>query len=398
MNWCDTTEGNRSFWEADTLYFAVNPHLPDETDGIVSFVVERKDLATLIYFQTSGSEGDPKWVGLSRTALLASARAVNEHLEASPQDRWLITLPLHHVGGFSVLARCFDSRARFFHMKGKWSIDRFMGLCLRETITLTSLVPAQVFDLVQNGVHAPPGLRAVVVGGGALARDIGLRAVALGWPVLQSFGMTEAASQIATEPLDHLYAGFDPDSLEVLRGWDLDVDDAGTLTIKGPALASGYLVRRGADWTWDPIDPKRGLVTRDRVQVWDHGTRKFLRFLGRESSFVKVLGELVNIASLQSRLAELAAPAGFAPDAAVIVPLPDDRKETRLVLVSDLPPEKAEALRKSFNDRSAGFERIDETHSVPSIPRTAIGKPDVRELTNRLRPSAAAQNPSPLET
>jgi O-succinylbenzoic acid--CoA ligase len=389
MTWSDTAEGNRSFWLADTHYFAVNPHLPDATDGILSFVVDREDLSSLVYFQTSGSEGVPKWVGLTRAALLASARAVNEHLEASPEDRWLITLPLHHVGGFSILARCFDSRAKYHNMKGKWSIDRFMGLCLRETITLTSLVPAQVFDLVQNGVPAPPGLRAVVVGGGALARDIGLRAASLGWPVLQSFGMTEAGSQIATEPLDHLYAGFDPDSLEVLRGWDLKADDAGTLTIKGPALASGFLVLRDDQWSWDPIDPARGLVTRDRVQLWDHGTRKFLRFLGRESSFVKILGELVNLASLQARLAESAVQAGLAPDSAVIVPLPDDRKETRLVLVSDLPTEKADALRKSFNDRAAGFERIDETHTVPSIPRTSIGKPDVREITNRLRPSPA---------
>jgi O-succinylbenzoic acid--CoA ligase len=54
----------------------------------------------------------------------------------------------------------------------------------------------------------------VVVGGGALAKDIGLRALGMGWPLLQSSGMTEACSQLATEPVDHLHSGFDPDSLE----------------------------------------------------------------------------------------------------------------------------------------------------------------------------------------
>src|SRR5687767_7857229 len=117
--WSDTFEDNLSFWEGNTAFFAVNPHLPDETDGILSFVTEREETSNLLYFQTSGTEGTSKWVGLSRAAFLASARAVNEHLESTAADRWLITLPLHHVGGFSILARCRESGAKFFHMKGR---------------------------------------------------------------------------------------------------------------------------------------------------------------------------------------------------------------------------------------------------------------------------------------
>jgi O-succinylbenzoic acid--CoA ligase len=378
--WSDTIEGNRNFWRADTVFFAVNPRLPDDTDGILSFVVEREETSNLIYFQTSGSEGVPKWVGLSRAAFLASARAVNEHLESTDRDRWLVTLPMHHVGGFSILARCFESGAEFFYMKGKWDVDRFMSRCLRETITLTSLVPAQVFDLVQCGVHAPPGLRAVVVGGGSLAKDIGVRAVALGWPVLQSYGMTEACSQVATEPLDHLYSGFEPDSLEILRGWDLITDANGTLTVKGPALASGYLMWRDEEWCWEPIDPLKGLVTRDRVQIWPHGTRRFLRFLGRESAFVKVLGELVNISALQAKLDQLLSGEHTEFGAAVIVPVPDERKEARLLLVGTLPMSRLEDLRARFNLQAAGFERLDEARALETLPRTALGKLDLGAL------------------
>jgi o-succinylbenzoate---CoA ligase len=381
--WSDTIEGNRRFWEAETVFFGVNPHLPDETDGILSFVVECEETADLLYFQTSGSEGLPKWVGLSRKAFLASARAVNEHLESGAEDRWLITLPLHHVGGFSILARCYESGAKFFHMKGRWDIDRFLSWCLRETITLTSLVPTQVFDLVLANVQAPPGMRAVVVGGGTLAKDIGLRAGALGWPVLQSYGMTEACSQIATEPLDHLYAGFDPDSLEVLPGWDLSTDSTGTLTVKGRALASGYAVKRDEEWSWEPIDAQQGLVTRDRVQLWSHGTRRFLRFLGRESSFVKVLGELVNLSTLQARLDELMAGSEQEFGAAVILSMPDDRKGNRLLLVGTLPPPRLEELRARFNEKSVAYERLDESRHIERLPRTSLGKLD-REAFERL--------------
>jgi O-succinylbenzoic acid--CoA ligase len=388
--WSDTLEGNRNFWKADTVFFAVNPRLPDDTDGILGFVVEREETSNLIYFQTSGSEGVPKWVGLSRGAFLASARSVNEHLESTGQDRWLITLPLHHVGGFSILARCHESGAKFFHMKERWSVDRFIAHCLQATVTLTSLVPTQVYDLVQANLHAPPGLRGVVVGGGALAKSIGLRAVELGWPVLQSYGMTEACSQIATEPLDHLYSGFDPDSLEVLGGWDLQTDEQGTLTVRGPALASGHLEKRGGEWSWEPISAERGLVTRDRVERWNHGTRKFLKFLGRESSFVKVLGELVNVAALQERLEELVVAAGEAPGTAVVFPLADERKETRLILVGALAVDHLEILRARFNDKSPGHERLDDSREVPKMPRTALGKLDIGALRTLLEAAPRA--------
>ena len=104
--------------------------------------------------------------------MLASARAVNAHLEATARDRWLIALPLHHVGGFSILARCFASGASLVRMEEKWEPATFAGLCAAGRITLTSLVPAQVFDLVQAKVHGPSSLRAVIVGGAALDKRL----------------------------------------------------------------------------------------------------------------------------------------------------------------------------------------------------------------------------------
>jgi O-succinylbenzoic acid--CoA ligase len=325
---------------------------------------------------------------------------VNHHLEVTPQDRWIIALPLYHVGGFSILARCHASGSTYFHMSERWTPHRFTNSCYQEKVTLASLVPAQVYDLVKAGLQAPPGLRAVVVGGGALAKDLGERALGMGWPVLQSYGMTEACSQIATEPVDHLHSGFDPDSLEVLPNWEVQVNDGGTLTVRGPALASGYAVkhkevdahpegRRNREhsfpaWTWVPLDPERGLVTRDHVQLWWHGTRQFLRFIGRHSSFVKVLGELVNLAALQARLEGAAMASGLAFGSAVIFPVPDERKETRLLLVGAHSQEKLDALRQEFNNLSIGCERLDESRVVSALPRTPLGKLDMGELKKLL--------------
>lgn len=379
-----TPQENDAFWQSTGLHLALAPG-ELAPDGLAEMAQARADTAGLCYFKTSGSEGVPKWVGLSREGMLTSARAVNDHLESTPQDHWLIALPTHHVGGCSILARCHVSRASWTFVEGKWDAARFAAQCASEKVTLVSLVPTQVYDLVAARLHAPDSLRAIVVGGGGMNRDVALRALELGWPVLQSFGMTETASQIATEPLEHLTAGYDPDSLEVLPCWQLGTDETDRLTVRGSALARGYMVLRDGAWQWEPIDAEAGLVTRDRVQIWQHGSRQFLRFLGREASFVKVLGELVSLPELQARLERLCLEEGLAPASCVIWPVADDRQETRLVLVGEMSEAALEKLQVNFNEGVPGFQRMSEVLSVAAIPRTGLGKVDRGRLETLLR-------------
>ena len=176
-------------------------------------------------------------------------------------DRWLLALPPWHVGGFSLWARAFVSGSAVDVVEQKWNPQQFAEACEAHGTTLASLVPTQVVDLVQQGIDAPPSLRAVVVGGAGLERELGQSARLLGWPVLQSYGMTETASQVATEPLDHLDLDFNPDALELLPHWTAALSDAGMLKLAGPALASGYITAHEDGWQWLPIGEE--LVTRD---------------------------------------------------------------------------------------------------------------------------------------
>ncbi|WP_009963191.1 AMP-binding protein [Verrucomicrobium spinosum] len=379
-----TPQENDAFWQSTRLHLALAPG-EMAPDGLEEMTQARADTAGLCYFKTSGSEGVPKWVGLSREGMLISAQAVNEHLESTSQDRWLIALPTHHVGGCSILARCHLSRAAWTFLEGKWDAGRFADQCAREQVTLVSLVPTQVYDLVAARLPAPESLRAIVVGGGGMNREVALRALELGWPVLQSFGMTETASQIATEPLEHLRTGFDPESLQVLPCWQLGTDQTDRLHVRGSALAKGYMVLRDGAWQWEPIDPDAGLATRDRVQIWHHGTRQFLRFLGREASFVKVLGELVSLPELQARLEKIYLEEGLAPASCVIWPIADDRQETRLVLVGEMSKAALETLRAQFNEGVPGYQRLSGVRGVAAIPRTGLGKVDRVGLEALLR-------------
>ncbi len=363
------------FWRSDDTHVLVNPLRPRDADGVAEFVQNTCGRKGWCLVQTSGTEGRPKWVALTKAALLTSAEAVNHHLEATAQDRWLIALPTHHVGGFSIHARAVLSRSEALHLRTKWEPAAFARACRADSISLTSLVPAQVFDLVREKQHAPSCLRAIVVGGGALPKEIGSAALELGWRVLQSFGMTEACSQVATEPLHHQLTGFDPDCLEVLPHWQPATDEDGHLILRGPSLAAGYAsIAADGGWQWQPIDPAEGLRTRDRVSLWNHGTRRFLRFLGREAHALKILGELVQLGPLQARLDSLA----MGPGKAVIVPMSDERRETALVLA--YASGDGDALMTLFNASHPSLERLQRAVKVDHIPLTDLGKVRLAEL------------------
>lgn len=379
-----TALDNDAFWRSNETHIAVNPHHAEDADGLLEFANLDDATRGLIFFQTSGSEGAPKWCGLSREAMLASARAVNSHFSASRDDRWLVALPTCHVGGFSIFARCHESGARTVHMNERWNARQFADLCRSNEITLTSLVPSQIFDLVQAELPAPTSLRAVIVGGGGLGQETGRRARDLGWPVLQSYGMTECASQVATEPLSHLQSGFQPDALEILNGWQLCSDRDDRLTVRGPALTSGWMVKLDGIWKWQPVLPTTGLVTRDRVKLWSQDGMNYLTYLGRDANFVKVLGELVSIDALQQRLDSICVTLNQPPGDVLVWPVDDARMGSRLILAGSQSSEDLEILRARFNSASPGHERLLESVRVPTVPKTAIGKTDRAALKEML--------------
>ena len=75
-------------------------------------------------------------------------------------------MPTFHVAGLSILARSYLSGGACFSYGKKWNAEDFLLFLKEHKITLSSLVPAQVYDLVKAQIKAPSHLRAVVVGGG----------------------------------------------------------------------------------------------------------------------------------------------------------------------------------------------------------------------------------------
>lgn len=364
-------------WFSEENHIALNPTRSEEAFELAPWA-DQIGLRGLAFFQTSGSESLPKWVGLPKHAFEISAQAVNAHFEVTSEDHWLIALPLHHVGGFSILIRAHLSGSQVTHTSSKWQPQAFADLCEQAAITLVSLVPTQVHDLVTHQIPCPPRLRAAIIGGGGMTQALADAARALGWPVFQSYGMTESASQIATQTYHPGQRGLDVAVLEVLPHWQLRTDATQRLLLSGPALAKGYALRDATGhWTWQPI-PSTGLLTRDRVSLWDHGTQRCLSFLGRESGYVKILGELVHLAPLQAQLETLSLRLNCRKRA-TLIPLADPRRGCSLVLLAEDAAE-AERLKAAHNDASPPLLHVEQILLLDPIPTTDLGKGNISAL------------------
>jgi O-succinylbenzoic acid--CoA ligase len=100
---------------------------------------------------TSGSSGAPRVALLSQSSFLAAARASAQNLGWRSDDRWLLCLPLAHVGGLSVVTRCLLARRPVVLVSEDHRESS--GLRIARAIdvgraTLLSVVPAQLDGLL----------------------------------------------------------------------------------------------------------------------------------------------------------------------------------------------------------------------------------------------------------
>jgi o-succinylbenzoate---CoA ligase len=349
-------------WSSAETHLLLNPRLPDEERRKLEALAEvAPSLKGHVWVATSGTSGALKLVALSKEAVLSSAAAVNEHLNARSGDVWSCVLPSFHVGGLGIEARAHltGSRVEVFD----WDPSQFAG----GGFTLSSLVPAQVRDLVNAALQAPRGVRAIVVGGGHLSDELYAAGRELGWPLLPSYGLSEASSQVATATLESK-------DLHILHHVRVRIEE-GMIALSSSALLTGY-AQFDAEGRAVFFDPKKDgwLLTEDRGEV----EGDVLRVRGRARDFVKIGGESVDLVRLDRILDKVRGGAD-----AAIVAAHDERLGSVIHLVTTASD--ARAIVEAFDLRVLPFERIRAVHRVDSIPRTPLGKLRRDELLEKIR-------------
>jgi O-succinylbenzoic acid--CoA ligase len=379
-------------WQGSDAQILLNPRWPaHELVRLreLAKTFSRGDLQNHIWVASSGSssssENSVKLIALPRTAFLASAKAVNTHLQSTADDVWGQVLPPFHVGGLGIEARAFVSGARVVDallatgsegIGHQWNASQFVEICEREKISLSALVPTQVFDLVSLRVQAPSSLRALIVGGAALSDDLYHQALDLGWPLLPSYGATETCSQVATAELRGI--GHRDRKLVMLSHAKARVSPSGFLEFSGSSLLTGYAQWRGTERFFE--DPKQDgwMTTQDRGEISDDHGQQILIPQGRDFEFVKIAGEGVQLLKLNEILASVVQK--ISPSAVqqvVVIAAPDARTENRIEIVigtNQLSAADVLHLCQQFNALVAPYEKIRKEHFVSEIPRSPLGK------------------------
>ncbi len=355
------------YWEGPGIDIRLNPKRNYDVSGLEDLVRDEMGIDSAVVLATSGSEGRAKFVVLKKEALLASARGVNAHCGLTISDTWLGGLSTFHVGGLGIYARAFLSGADVIPMPwdewekdGSWLVE----MCFSNWIRVTSLTPVHLHDLVTHGVRCPDSLRGVFIGGGTLLPHTAIRAIALGWPIWTTYGMTESCSQVATATSEEF------DWLPVLDPWQVRKDGDGQLMLKGDALFSGYVVK-DTDTNWkvvQPFDDEGWFTSGDLCQLKGDS----IKFSGRSDDLVKVSGELISVSRLENELGleiELLGGSG------VVIAFSHERRENELVAFVG-GGEKVFSAARKYSSSLPAIEQFSSIVNMDALPRTEVGKID----------------------
>jgi o-succinylbenzoate---CoA ligase len=308
---------------------------------------------------TSGTSGRPRPVGLTYGNHLWSAVGSAFNLGVEPSDRWLACLPLHHVSGLSIVLRSVIYGTTAVVHDG-FDTDRIAESLEGDGVTMISLVATQLRRLLEAGVDLLP-LRAVLVGGGPVPDDVLEEAIGRGATVVQTYGMTEAASQVTTLAPEDATRELGSAGRPLLTT-HLRIDD-GEILVQGPTVAPGA------------ADVDGWLHTGDLGHIDEEG---FLYVTDRLGDMIVTGGENVIPAEVEDVLLRHPAVA----DAAAVGRADAEWQEAveAVVVLREGADASADELRAHCAGALASFKVPKRVEFATQLPRTSSGKLLRREL------------------
>ena len=364
---------------AGRAVMTVRPGLPgaEREQVLAAGEVSAPQRATLARVLSSGTTGPRRPIDLSCDNFAASAAASAANLGAEDGDVWLACMPMDHVGGLSILIRSviYGTTALLHPRFDVESVAEALAAD-EPRVSCISLVPTQLRRLLDAGAPLDR-LRFALIGGAALDRATLEAALGAGAPVVQTYGLTEACSQVCTlgpgEAREHLGSSGRP-----LPGIEVAIED-GRIAVRGANVAAGA------------AEPDGWLRTADLGRIDPAG---YLWVEGRADDVIVSGGENVMPEAVEEALLAHAAVA----DAAVVgLPDPDwgEAVTAVVVLAADADADEAALIEHCrARVRPADGAEADLARGCRSQDRVrqAAARPAARAARlhgRRLRPAAA---------
>jgi O-succinylbenzoic acid--CoA ligase len=331
----------------------VDPGELTQTEADLPLLGEHDMDAVACRILTSGSSGSARPVGLTYGNFLWSAVGSAFNIGVDPADRWLCCLPLSHISGLGIVMRSVIYGTTAVVHDG-FDADRVAAALAEERIGVVSLVTTMLDRLLEAGADLS-GPRAILVGGGPVPAEPLEEAIGRGATVVQTYGLTEACSQVTTlAPPDarrKLGSAGRP-----LLTTHLRIQD-GEILVQGPTVAPGH------------ADADGWLHTGDLGRIDDEG---FLYVEDRMDDMIVSGGENVVPAEVEQVLRRHPEVA----DAAVVGREDPEWQQavTAIVVLEDGSSATPDELRRHCAESLAGFKVPKRVELAAALPRTPSGK------------------------
>ncbi|HWR55942.1 MAG TPA: AMP-binding protein [Negativicutes bacterium] len=349
---------------------------PGRAAGEAAGTADRSAEAEALLLFTSGSTGEPKGVALTHGNLLAEAGFIQQGHALTGADIVLCILPFFHINGLVITLITPVLTGSRAVVPRKFSAKRFWTWIDRYQVTWFSAVPTILSILLsQKGEVAASSLRFVRSASASLPvvilEEFERR---FGVPVIESYGISEAGSQVATNPLPPAVRKAGSVGLPV--GNELLIVDesgqavpagvAGEVIIRGPNVTKGYHNNAAAN---------RESFKDDWFYTGDLGffdQEGYLFLTGRRKELINRAGEKISPREVDEILYRLPA-----VETAAAVGVPDRLFGEEIVAFIQLRPGSelsGEQVLAHCRALLADFKVPKQIFFITSFPKGASGK------------------------
>jgi len=329
------------------------------------------DDSVCLLLSTSGSTGDPKFAKFTAEAMQANALSITEYLDITPSDIALAHLPMNYSFGISIINSHILAGASLVFTENSVMQAEFWD-CFN-VATSFSGVPFhyEMLDKLRFHRKTFPNLKTLTQAGGALSPTLiqkyAQTADQNGYKFYVMYGQTEAAPRLAYLPPEDCSAHAGKIG-KPIPGVTLKIQNPethaemppgqeGELVAFSPSITLGYA--SGRDDLNLPDSFLGRLATGDLARLTPSG---YFEITGRMSRFIKVQGNRVNLAAVETRLQSL--------DIDAICVGEDD--SLFVVVTLDVDAQSVQDMvTKQFEFSPRAFKVV----KLETLPRSSSGKP-----------------------